>query len=286
MRIRQCVVAIVATVLVAPRLLGQPTPLSDSSFVSSCDAALHKLTRVQEEVRDMHPFLQTAHPVAVVEGDDLYIFAFDSVRHGYTFAKKVPAPFPMPRGIRASFPLDSYGGRPTCVVSREVFDSMQGYATVLHEFIHCTQFLTCENELKQGLRIAKEAALSHKYSWEINHPFPYEDPAFVRSYARYLEALATGDTGSSLPLRRALRRQLSDTDREYMVWVEWKEGFARYIENEVRSRYGLEANRGGMEQPYNRVAFYYGGETFIRRVFNGGRSHPIDVRALFSTMMF
>ncbi len=32
-------------------------------------------------------------------------------------------------------------------------------------------------------------------------------------------------------VRRKLRKTLDRIDFEYMVWVEWKEGFVRYIEN-------------------------------------------------------
>jgi hypothetical protein len=36
-----------------------------------------------------------------------------------------------------------------CVVTGEVFDSLEGIVTIFHEFVHCQQFETCERELKQ-----------------------------------------------------------------------------------------------------------------------------------------
>jgi hypothetical protein len=69
-----------------------------------------------------------------------------------------------------------------------------------------------------------------------------------------------------------------------MVWVEWKEGFARFIENEIRSRYGIEANHSGEEPPYNRVTFYYGGEMFIRFLNRDDRERLRDVEELFKRM--
>jgi len=184
---------------------------------------------MHQEIRDIHPYLMHLHPIAVVEGDALFIFDIDSLQQEYRFQRKERIPFPMAKGIRASFPLASYGGKPTCVVSREVFDSMKGYATIFHEFIHCTQYLTCENRLKQKLQITQAADRTKNYSWEINHPFPYQDSAFVKDYSSHLQALANHDSGTVLQMRRDLKQRLPQIDYEYMVWVEWKEGFARFV---------------------------------------------------------
>ena len=190
----------------------------------------------------------------------------------------------MERGIRASFPLFSYGNRPTCIVSREVFDSTKGYATIFQEFIHCTQALTCENELKQELHVARSAVAARDYSWEINHRFPYNDTGFVEAYSRFLRAPGDRDARALLKSVRDLRHLLARDDYEYMVWVEWKEGFARYIENKIRLRYDLEQNSGGREQPFSRVSFYYGGETLIANIAaKRGGSVP-DVGELFREM--
>lgn len=286
MVIRTIVLVMLLLVVDPPGVSGQGAMLSDPEIIARIDTALRQLTQIQNEVREIHPYLQEAHPIAIVEGDSLFIFDADPVYHEYTFRRRVPVPFPMVKGIRASFPLASYGGKPTCVVSREVFDSMKGYATILHEFVHCSQYMTCENRLKQALEITRASALSHNYSWEINHPFPYQDPEFVSGYAAYLGALATHDTGTVLPARRWLKQHLPLIDYEYMVWVEWKEGFARFIENEVRSHFGLEANRAGKDQPYDRVAFYFGGEEFIRFLTGTGHRAAIDVEELFRRMAF
>lgn len=102
----------------------------------------------------------------------------------------------MQKGIRASFPLSSNGNRPTCVVSLDVFDSREGYATMFHEFVHCSQALTCENSLKQGLHVARAAMEAKDYSWEINHRFVYRDSTFAEAYTRFLQALEGGNSGA------------------------------------------------------------------------------------------
>jgi hypothetical protein len=276
---------IILIVLESPGLFCQASKAPDSAFISSVDTALQKLTQMHQEVRGIHPYLAHLHPIAVVKGDSLFIFDGDSLDQEYRFQKKEPVPFPMDKGIRASFPLASYGGKPTCVVSREVFDSLKGYARIFHEFIHCTQYLTCENRLKQKLQIAQAADRTKNYSWEINHLFPYEDAGFVKDYSMELRALADHDSATVLQFRQDLKQQLPHIDYEYMVWVEWKEGFARFIENEIRSRYGIGANYSGEGQPYNRVTFYYGGEKFIRFLVQNGRDRLIDVECLFQQML-
>ncbi len=231
MLIRIVQAAVITIVLAAPGLWCQSVITPDSAVIATVESSLQKLTQMHEEIRDIHSFLSRLHPIAVVEGGSLFIFDADSLGQVYKFQKKEPVPFPMDKGIRASFPLASFGGRPTCVVSREVFDSTKGYATIFHEFIHCTQYLTCENQLKQGLQITQAAASAKNYSWEINHPFPYGDAGFVREYTNQLRALAEHDSGTAVQIRRDLKRRLPQIDYEYMVWVEWKEGLARFIEN-------------------------------------------------------
>jgi hypothetical protein len=83
---------------------------SDQTIISEVDTALLKLITMQKEIKGLHPFLNQLHPIAIVENDHLYIFDFDHLSKKYQYQKKEPVPFPMPEGIRASFPLSSYGG--------------------------------------------------------------------------------------------------------------------------------------------------------------------------------
>jgi hypothetical protein len=47
--------------------------------------------------------------------------------------------------------LDFWGYRMACVASPGVFTSPDGYAFILHEFVHCFQWETVESRLKLGL---------------------------------------------------------------------------------------------------------------------------------------
>lgn len=258
---------------------------ADQPLIAKVDSALSKLVGIQKEIKTIHPFLQTLHPIAIVEGDDLFIFDFDSSAQKYQFQKKEPVPFPLSKGIRASFPLSSYSGKPSCIVSKEVFDSLNGYATIFHEFMHCNQSLTCEYKLKEKLKIAQVAAQKNDYSWEINHGFPYEDSVFVVRYSNFLKALENNNPKAIKESRVRLKQHLSQVDYEYLVWEEWKEGFARLIENKIRSKYNLEKNGFGKEQPYNRVTFYYGGENFISHITKNESGKFFDVEELFVFML-
>jgi hypothetical protein len=258
---------------------------SDEQVLAGADTALGRLVQMHGEIRDISPALAGLYPVAVLEGDSLFIFDVDSAGTAYRFQRKTPVPFPMTKGIRASFPLSSYDNKPTCVVSSEVFGTKGGMATIFHEFVHCFQARTCENDLKLGLHVARAAVEAHDYSWEINRRFPYGDSAFVRAYAGFMLSLGEGNPGKVQRSADALRGILAPDDYEYMVWVEWKEGFARTIENRIRHRYALEPNTAGREQPYDRVAFYYGGEKYITYIAGRSGAGIPEIRALFAEML-
>jgi hypothetical protein len=281
---RIAIAASATLLLVAPQTMCQTAPSADSALIAAVETSLMKLVQMHREIRGTHSLLNDLHPIAVVEGESWYIFDTDSLHQEYRLQRKEPVPFPLGKGIRASFPLGSYGGKPGCVVSQEVFDTMKGYVTVFHEFVHCSQYLTCENRLKAGLAIAIAAAKVQDYSWEINHPFPYGDSGFVAEYSRQLSALADHDSAAVRLIRRSLTRRLCEVDREYMVWVEWKEGLARFVENRIRSRYGIEPNTAGNERPYSRVTFYSGGEQFIALLTRDDQALLLDPERLFRRM--
>lgn len=170
---------------------------------------------------------------------------------------------PIPPGVRAAFNLECFDNRMACVVTGEVFDSLEGYATIFHEFIHCRQWESCEPQLKKKLRIAREASDRGDCMWELNYPFPYGDSEFVRLYRLFMKGLQLNDSETVRRCRRDLSELLSDGDHEYMVWQEWKEGFARFIENLVRQKLGLSVIPGRKDEQPDRRIFYEGGAAFI-----------------------
>jgi hypothetical protein len=245
--------------------------------------SLDRIFTFRDRIRHIHPFLDHLHPVALVEDQHLFVFEPDTESRSYVPTVEGPAPMPIPDGIRAAFPLELLDGRPACVVTGEVFDTVEGYITIFHEFVHCRQIELSEFELKEGLKIYQAAMEREDYMWEINHPFPYADFRFEALYSAFLSA--GGDLDEIFRIRQALRTHLSEADFEYMVWQEWKEGFARFIENLIRLEKGVDENKGGAERPFGRVSFYAGGEAFIRALEERDPSLANDIKALFHTML-
>jgi len=255
---------------------------SDEKLIQDCIHSTVKLFEIQEQVKDIHPFLKKLHPIAIVENGQFFIFDYDSAKGGYTFTKKQPVPFPVSSNIQASFPIN---GRSSCVVTRKIFDSMYGYVTILHEFIHCTQAELCESGLRDKIILGREGKKNMDAMWELNHPFPYDNPEFIENYADFMKALDENDKDMIVHCRMQLRKILDQADFEYMVWQEWKEGFARFIENRLQKRLNLNINTYGSEKPYNRVTFYVGGSKLIEYLVRENSELFVNIELLFDRMM-
>jgi len=63
--------------------------------------------------------------------------------------------------------------------------------------------------------------------------------------------------------RKILRQILRKEDFGYVIWQEWKEEFARFIENRIRHRLGLPENHSSLKKSWNRTLFYDSGARFI-----------------------
>ena len=243
-----------------------------------------KLVELHAEVKGVHPLLEDLYPVAVVEGEVFYVFEVKETGGPYELVKTARPPMIVPEGVRAAFPLDFYDNRMACVVTGEVFDDLSGYATIFHEFIHCAQMATCELELKARLSIAQQAESAGDYMWELAHPFPYSDETFEEIYALFLERAAADDTAAVSRCRAFLKEVLNAQDHEYLVWVEWKEGFARYIENKARAKLELELRVSAAVPPFDRVSFYEGGARYISLLVGGDPELEKDIEQLFGRM--
>ena len=245
---------------------------------------INQLIPIHRKVAGINPALQSLYPVVIVDKNQLYIHDYDSDRDCYLLIKIIPAPMPIPKGVRAAFQLADYDGRIVCVVTPEVFDSLDGYVTILHEFVHCYQYETCEQDLKLQLDIARQAQEQDDFMWEIQHPFPYQAKTFTRTYARFLAAVSVGDAQDILKSRSELRAFLGRHDFEYLVWQEWKEGFARWVENRLQQVLGIPENKGGLEPPFSRTSFYAGGAAYIDYLSHQDPDFVRDLELLFSRM--
>jgi hypothetical protein len=257
---------------------------SSKKLIAKMDSSLIILVKVQTKVKDVYPCLEKFQPVAVPYKDSLIIFDYDSSENSYKLIKETTQPFPLHEGIQASFPLSVYDNKPTCIVNPKTFNSAVGYTTIMHEFIHCCQYNSVEPELKSNLEIYKTAMKNKNYSWEIAHPFDWDDSVLVNLYDTYKQALETNDIKSTKEYRFRIKRHLSGIDFEYLLWEEWKEGLARYVENKVHDRLNIERNNYGKDKPYNRASFYYSGELLITKLAEINPELPTDMKSLFEKM--
>ncbi|MFN2302434.1 MAG: hypothetical protein ACK2TV_01760 [Anaerolineales bacterium] len=223
--------------------------------------AINALIPLKQQVDTFHPALEKLYPIAVLKDEHLLIY--DSDLEKYRLTKRISVPMPIPIGVRAAFQLQDYDGRIACVVSPDVFESQEGYITILHEFVHCYQYETCEQELKLTLDIAQKAIEVDDNMWEINYPFPYLGRDFIRPYTHFMEGLKVRDVIKIKRSRKQLKAYLALHDFEYMIWQEWKEGFARWVENHIKQHLEMPQNTKGSLPPYDRVVFYAGGAALI-----------------------
>ena len=249
------------------------------------DSGLQKIFGVQDKIKNIHPFLEKVFPIAIVKDNHFFVFDTDSSGKRYIFVKEAPTPMPIPKGVRAAFPLECYEDKVACVISGEIFESLEGHITLFHEFMHCHQWEICETKLKKELGVAQKAMAKKDYMWELNYSFPYDNSKFTDTYSLFLKALEENDPDGVFKYRNQLKQILSKNDFEYMVWQEWKEGFARFIENQIRHRLNLKENHYGIEKPFHRISFYEGGARFVEFLSKRKPELLVDIEKLFYKML-
>jgi hypothetical protein len=257
------------------------------ALTDQTSALLPKLNQVfglQRQIARLHPFLQDLFPIAVAKEAGFLVFVPEPERGTYRFLTREPAPMPVPDGVRAAFPLGSLSGGAACIVTEDAFDSQEGLVTVFHEFVHCRQWAGGEKALRGELALAKKAESEGDAMWEIAYPFPYDDEAIAGLYLQTAQALREKQDDQASALRQALRDRLSQHDWEYLTWQEWKEGFARLLENSMRAELGLALNTGGRTPPLRRVSFYAGGEALIARITTRDASVLTNLSELFAAV--
>lgn len=266
-------------------------------IVNAQDEALHSIAQkynenlqqiivLQKQIKSLHPVLNNLYPIAIVEEGNIHVFDLNERKNRYELKKVAPDSMSLQQGIRAAFPLEAYDFKTVCVVTGEIFLESAGYATIFHEFVHCYQGHELEAKLKEKLSVAQKAMQEKRYSWELDHPFPYEDKTVAEIYSLILNAAAEKDIGTVTRCCKSLREILNRDDYEYMVWQEWKEGFARYIENLIRQKFQLEENHGGADPPFNRVSFYEGGSRIISLLLEEDKGLKDDLEGLFEKLLF
>lgn len=253
-------------------------------FIENQINSLRKINELHKQLCDIDSSLAKIYPVTVVKDDVFFVFDLDEVSENYEFKLEYPAPMHVGSGILASFPLEFYNMKSSAIVSEEVFNNLEGYVFIFHEFVHCYQWETCEREIRKSLEIERKSKENNNFMWEITHPFPYENSTFINKTVELGNYLNSGEYLKVLNYHKEIKGYLKKIDYEYMIWQEWKEGFARYIENLVRARLDINKNINSLQAPFDRVCFYEIGSKYIELLTEADKSLKHNLKKLYFRM--
>ena len=246
---------------------------------------IEKVYDLHKEIMDLDESLKNLHPIAMVENNTFYVFDINQPNYNYEFIMKYPTPMPIPEKALASFPLDFYQNKATAIISASELENPDTLVYVYHEFVHCYQWNHCEQKLKSLLSIEKQEQQKNNFAWEINYPFPYTNNFFISSTMELNDSFIENEYELFKQYHIKIKEFINETDYEYMIWQEWKEGYARYVENLIRIKLGMKENSGILSPPFNRVCFYEIGSKYISILFNADNSLCGDLEKLFYKMM-
>ena len=224
---------------------------------------INKLIALKDSIESIHPALENLYPIAVFVDNNFRIYEYEEANDTYKMIKTTPSLRPVINGIRAAFPLEENDYKMTCVVTADAFENLKDYSVIFHEFIHCFQAETIEYELKDSIDIYKIEMEAKNYMWEINYDFPYNDSLINKLYTLFIYKLDKDNLAEAEKIHDELKQNLSPYNYQFLVWVEWKEGSARWIENLIREKLNVDENIAGKSK-FSRTSFYYGGSNYIK----------------------
>ena len=233
-----------------------------TKFIEIQLISIKQIFKIFEKINNLDKSLEQLYPIAVVENNVFFVFDLNLSGNQYEYKMDFPSQMILPNEILAAFPLEGYDGKMAAAVTHKAFDNIEGIVFIFHEFVHCFQYYHYEMKIKETLTIAQEAEKKHDYMWELNYPFPYNNEEFIRK---------TMELNNGYDIRKyhtELKIILNEKEFEYMIWQEWKEGYARYIENMIREKTGIKRNRKILKPPFDRVCFYEIGSKYIEVLIN------------------
>jgi hypothetical protein len=233
-----------------------------TKFIEKQLLSINKIFPIFDKINKLDISLEQLYPIAIVEDNEFFIFDLNLSGKQYEYKSNFPSQMNLPNEILAAFPLEGYDGKMSAVVTHKVFDGIEGIVFIFHEFVHCYQYYNYETNIKETLTIAQEAEKKQDYMWELNYPFPYNNEEFIRK---------TMEINNGYDIRKyhiEMKTILNEKEFEYMVWQEWKEGYARYIENLIREKVGIKKNSKKFTPPFDRVCFYEIGSKYIETLTN------------------
>jgi hypothetical protein len=253
----------------------------EKMFVENQISFMDEIIKLHKDIRDVHVSLKNLYPITVVNNGYFYVFDINEMGTKYEFKQKAPSDMSDEMDWLASFTLEFYGMKPSAVIGKNILENRGNYPSIFHEFVHCFQWNNGEQDIRQGLTVQKQEMEKNNYSWELNYPFPYGDNYFIEKAIALNDFFEKDDYGSIVNFHQDMKTYLSETEFEYMIWQEWKEGFARYIENLVRTKLEIEQVTKVLVPPFDRTHFYAIGSKHIAMIINRENTLSSDIEQLF-----
>jgi hypothetical protein len=244
-------------------------------FIEKQLKLINKIFAIFEKINRLDKSLEHLYPIAIVEDNDFFVYDLNLSGKQYEYKMNFPLQMSLPNEILAAFPLEGYEGKMAAVVTNKAFDDMEGIVSIFHEFVHCFQYYHYERKIKETLIIAQEAEKKQDYMWELNFPFPYNNEEFIGKTIKL-------NNGYDIKRYHAeMKNILNGKEFEYMIWQEWKEGYARYIENMIREKIGIKRNSNILKPPFDRVCFYEIGSKNIEILINRKKELKNNLEKIF-----
>jgi hypothetical protein len=249
-------------------------------FIERQLVSLEEICALHNEIKDIDKSLEKLQPVAVVKNNAYFVFDLDQSGEKYEFKMEYPSEMEIPEDVQAAYPLEYGNGKTAAIITEKEFTTLEGRIIVFHEFVHCFQWNDAGvGDLRRTLAIAREAWEKQDFMWELDHPFPYTSEYFI---AKTRELDNGYDIGK---YHNDMKAALNEKDFEYMIWQEFQEGYARYIENLIRERLGANKNSTPLTSPFARHVFYEIGNRYIETLTRNDIGLKGNLGALFQKMM-
>jgi len=256
--------------------------MDDNIFIEKQIDLMDNIIKTHGEIKNIHLSLEKLYPITVINKGYFFVFDLNETGGRYEYKTKAVTSMSVSGEFLAAFPLDFYEMKPSAVISNNILDNQINYIFIFHEFVHCFQMENGEFDIRKDLSIEKQEMAKNNYSWELNFPFPYNDEYFIKNTAELSNYFLNGDYDSVVNNYKNMKTYLHEIEFEYMIWQEWKEGFARYIENLIRKELGLQINADILKQPFKRAHFYEIGSKYIEMLIKNNKELSANIIKLFN----
>jgi hypothetical protein len=216
--------------------------MDDNVFIEKQMVLTDNIIKMHDNVKNIHVSLEKLYTITVINDGYFFVFDINETGNKYEFKLKAKTPMPISGDILAAFSLDFYHMKPSAVISKNILENQNNNIFIFHEFVHCFQMENGEFDIRKELLIEKQEMAKNNYSWEINFPFPYNNEYFINKTMELSGYFINNSYENVVNYHRDMKAYLREVEFEYMIWQEWKEGFARYVENLIRKELGLQLN--------------------------------------------